>query len=676
MSTTLSVHPTPTPGPFTARFGEFFQYRGWLAPGIKLFNGIGFRSKALWLTLAFLIPTALLMQFVVSGAIDQIRFAQHERLGLVYIEPIHALISAAQNRRRAAASNAADLADLQARTVSAFDAVVQVHQDHGAALGTRAAFDALAKAHDELVRRPQAATADQTFDSHTAYVSLALGLLREAAEGSKLVLDPEAGSFHRMEAAVLHGPTQQENLARLRGLGTTTLKSRQMTDERRSRLTEWSAVASHIERDLNNALMRAVAAHQAGNTGQLNVNSQAAEAASTQLLRAVREQLLGSELTGDAAAFLTLGNTAVNLQTQLSKELTAQLDSLLAQRIQRLETRLALQMAATGVFLLIAGYLLLAFYQVTVGGMKELSGHLHAMSKGDLSTHPMPWGEDEAAGLVADLAHTQTSLRRVVTTVLAGSVEVQSASEEIASATRDLAARTEQSAAKLQQTAAHTEQIGTTALHTASTVDSALTLVRHNAEVATEGGKVIAQVVKTMEGIRGSSDKIGAIVSVIDGIAFQTNILALNAAVEAARAGEQGRGFAVVAAEVRSLAGRSAAAAKEIHAIIATSIDQVQSGTAVVAEAGRTVGDIVVNAERIAGLMSEIASSTGDQTQSVGQVGGAVQELDRATQQNTALVEETAAATVALTEQAGRLAGEVAFFQLGTSRPAGLVEAA
>jgi methyl-accepting chemotaxis protein len=241
---------------------------------------------------------------------------------------------------------------------------------------------------------------------------------------------------------------------------------------------------------------------------------------------------------------------------------------------------------------------------------------------------------------------------------------VQNSSEEISAATHDLSRRTEQASANLEETSASTEQISSTVKHTADTVDGAMAIVRDNAEAATRGGQVIDQVVQTMDGIRTSSTKIGEIIGVIDGIAFQTNILALNAAVEAARAGDQGRGFAVVATEVRALAGRSSAAAREIKTLITTSISQVEDGSRVVADAGKTMRDVVSNAGRIAGLMGEIATATREQSAGVGQVGAAVHDLDQSTQQNAALVEQTAAATSALTDQARRLAAEVSFFRL------------
>jgi len=208
------------------------------------------------------------------------------------------------------------------------------------------------------------------------------------------------------------------------------------------------------------------------------------------------------------------------------------------------------------------------------------------------------------------------------------------------------------------------EQIASTVKQTAATVDGAMVIVRDNATAATRGGEVMVQVVSTMERIHGSSKKIGEIIGVIDGIAFQTNILALNAAVEAARAGEQGRGFAVVATEVRALAGRSAAAAKEIKSLIGASIEQVEQGNRIAADAGTTIRDIVTNADKIHALMTQISTATREQSAGVAQVGTAVHELDRSTQQNAALVEETSAASATLSDQASRLAQEISFFKL------------
>ena len=323
--------------------------------------------------------------------------------------------------------------------------------------------------------------------------------------------------------------------------------------------------------------------------------------------------------------------------------------------------------------LLSAGYLFLSFYRVMSGGLKETSRHLRAMTDGDLTTSPSPWGRDEAADLMLDLRSMQTSLRQMVQRVRRSSQEIVHSSSEIATGALDLSARTEQAAANLEKSAAAMEQISVTARHTAESTEQATGVARQNAEAAAEGGRTMHEVVSTMEGIRASSARIGEIIGTIDGIAFQTNILALNAAVEAARAGEQGRGFAVVAAEVRSLAQRSAAAAREIKTLIGSSVAQVEAGTIVVRRAGTTITDIVAASTRVNALLGDVSTGAREQSGGIGQIGSAVQELDRMTQQNAALVEQTAAAAGAMRDQAQTLAAEVARFRTPASDTADAV---
>jgi methyl-accepting chemotaxis protein len=290
--------------------------------------------------------------------------------------------------------------------------------------------------------------------------------------------------------------------------------------------------------------------------------------------------------------------------------------------------------------------------------------HLEAMTAGDLTTKPNPWGKDEAANLMGSLADMQASLRKIVSRVRGSSESLVNASTEIASASMDLSQRTEQTAANLQQSASSMVEISSTVNHTANNVMQAAQVASSNSEAAARGGSVIEHVVSTMQDIHKSSSKISEIIGTIDGIAFQTNILALNAAVEAARAGEQGRGFAVVAGEVRSLAQRSAAAAKEIKTLITGSVELVASGTKIVQGAGNTMQELVGNAQRMHDLLSEISTAATEQSQGISHVGTSVNDLDRMTQQNAALVEQTAAAASSLKDQAVDLAAEVSAFRL------------
>jgi len=362
---------------------------------------------------------------------------------------------------------------------------------------------------------------------------------------------------------------------------------------------------------------------------------------------------------------VALGNAAIAKQSVLMAKVRARLSQRLEERIALQQSGLAQKFAIAAFFVVLAGYLMFSFYRVMMGGLQEVAGHLRAITQGNLTTAPRPWGSDEAAQLMLTMGEMQTALRRIVGAVLQGSAQVRTSSSEIAGAAHDLSSRTEKTASNLEETAATMEQISSQVQHAGVTVEGASRIVQSNARAASECGQVITDVVQTMERIRQSSHRIGEIIGTIDGIAFQTNILALNAAVEAARAGEHGRGFAVVATEVRALAGRSANAAKEIKSLISSSIEQVESGHGVVGHAGQLMADMVSNADKIASLMREITEATRQQGQGVHEVGAAVHSLDDATQQNAALVEQTSAAATALAEQADRLNHEVGFFKLG-----------
>ena len=287
-----------------------------------------------------------------------------------------------------------------------------------------------------------------------------------------------------------------------------------------------------------------------------------------------------------------------------------------------------------------------------------------AVAGGDLSYAFDAQGKNETGLLLHALKDMQIGLVKVVSDVRHGSESVATASAEIAQGNQDLSARTESQASALEQTAASMEQLGAQVKQNADNARQANQLAMNASAVAVQGGEVVGQVVQTMQGINESSRRIADIISVIDGIAFQTNILALNAAVEAARAGEQGRGFVVVASEVRSLAGRSAEAAKEIKSLIGASVERVEQGAALVDKAGVTMTEVVASIRRVTDIVGEISSASGEQSAGVAQVGEAVTQMDQVTQQNAALVEEMAAAASSLRSQAQELVQTVAVFKI------------
>ncbi|HJW10689.1 MAG TPA: methyl-accepting chemotaxis protein [Albitalea sp.] len=286
------------------------------------------------------------------------------------------------------------------------------------------------------------------------------------------------------------------------------------------------------------------------------------------------------------------------------------------------------------------------------------------VAAGDLSSRIAVTSRDETGQLMAALKRMNDSLVGIVGQVRSASDSIATGSTQIANGNADLSQRTEEQSSNLQQTAASMEQLTATVKQNADTAREATRLAGEASAVAAHGGEMVGQVVSTMDGISQSSRKIADIIGVIDGIAFQTNILALNAAVEAARAGEQGRGFAVVAGEVRSLAQRSAQAAKEIKSLIGESVEKVETGSRLVSDAGQTMGDIVSQVRRVSDLIGEISAASVEQSSGIDQIGDAVNQLDQVTQQNAALVEESAAAAESLKHQAAQLAQTVSLFRL------------
>jgi methyl-accepting chemotaxis protein-2 (aspartate sensor receptor) len=314
--------------------------------------------------------------------------------------------------------------------------------------------------------------------------------------------------------------------------------------------------------------------------------------------------------------------------------------------------------------LLLGGGLFLMMRRWVGRPLQELSRAVTVLAAGDLTQPCHSAQRDEIGALIRNVEGMRQRFQQMIGSVRSSVDSITTASSEIATGNQDLSARTEQTASNLQRAASSMEQITGTVKQSADSARQANQLASSAAEVAARGGSVVSQVVTTMDEINASSKKIADIIGVIDGIAFQTNILALNAAVEAARAGEQGRGFAVVASEVRSLAQRSAQAAKEIKGLIGASVDRVEAGSRLVADAGKTMSEIVGSVQRVSDIIGEISTAAAEQSDGIGQVNQSVNQLDQMTQQNAALVEQSTAAAESLKDQAARLAQAVGSFRL------------
>jgi methyl-accepting chemotaxis protein len=328
-------------------------------------------------------------------------------------------------------------------------------------------------------------------------------------------------------------------------------------------------------------------------------------------------------------------------------------------------TAVGVLLTLTLLALAISGAIALYMSGVIVRPLRRAIAAADQIASGDLSADISTTSTDETGQLLRSLGDMTQNLRTLVGEVASGAHTVSDTSAQIAQGNLDLSQRTEEQASTLEETASSMEELTSTVTQNAHSARQASQLAVGASEVARKGGHVVGQVVSTMIGISESSKKIADIISVIDGIAFQTNILALNAAVEAARAGEQGRGFAVVAAEVRSLAQRSAAAAKEIKTLIGASVDKVDAGTRLVDAAGKTMEEVVASVTKVSELIAEIAAASQEQSSGIGQVNTAITQMDQVVQQNASLVEEATAATESMKEQAASLLQTVARFKLG-----------
>ena len=409
-------------------------------------------------------------------------------------------------------------------------------------------------------------------------------------------------------------------------------------------------------------------------------DSELSESVSSNFYSLIEEGLTPLEASleeGDDAEFRRVREVSSDLNQQFVESATLYNDHLAESRNQMVE-RFERDMQLIGyidIAVLIFAALMVLFVRIAMVGsivkpLNEAVGHFERIAQNDLSGNVDSRGRNEIGKLFSAMQHMQANLAKTVSEVRDSSGSIHVGAREIASGNADLSSRTEQQAASLQETAASMEQLTTTVKQNADNARHATQLAQDASTTASSGGEVVEQVITTMHGISDSSQKVSDIISVIDSIAFQTNILALNASVEAARAGEQGRGFAVVASEVRNLASRSADAAKEIKALIEASSTQVKEGSVLVESAGKTMGEVVASVRRVTDIMDEISAASQEQSSGIEQVNQAVSQMDEVTQQNAALVQEASSAASSLEEQAAKLESVVSAFRLaeGESR--------
>jgi methyl-accepting chemotaxis protein len=638
---------------------HLFRHHGVWGPGVKLFRTQQFRTKAMIISLMFLAPVIVLGWSFFGDKAAAIALSLKERDGVAHLREVLPLAHASIRLRSSAVLSAvntgetSELIEAKSNLSAQLKKVEAIDQSLGVSLETS---DSLARVRESAAAALAAGGLPiAVFDAHSATVQSIGDLIANAVDGSNLALDPDLDTFYLMSGAFMSMPDLIDSIGELHALSVAARSGFAES----VRLTR-AIAAAETKGDLMD--IRILAAIRKIESAHPEFKPKFDAEAVTRRVHEYHDMLASG--VADAASVDKAGRDAIDGLVALQGKMVSELDSLLEARVSGLTARRDATAIIVVIALLLGGYLFYSFYLVTQGGIRETQRHLEAMTRGDLTTTPRPWGRDEPAALMLSLVDMQTSLRKIVTQVRGSSDSIVHASSEIASASMDLSKRTEESAASLEESASAMEEIASTVKNTAENVTEAAKAASTNAQAAARGGEVIGEMITTMQAIHSSSKEIGEIISTIDGIAFQTNILALNAAVEAARAGEQGRGFAVVAAEVRNLAKRSADAAKEISALINTSVERIESGTRVAQGAGDTMAELVTNAQRINGLLAEVSQAATEQSAGVSSVGASVQRLDQMTQQNAALVEQTAAAASSLRDQAVDLAGEVASVQV------------
>ncbi len=636
---------------------------GLFGPAVRLMRNIQFPAKAFLISAAFAVPLLLLLFSFWHSKRELIASTQLEIDGVHYIQGLLKVTRPARVLRGAAVAESVKPGTAAAAARTALSAAIaefdKIDAELGPRLGTaeavkaaKAAFAGLPDSSDTLFK---------AYSVHVKHVATWYHVMDVAIDGSGLSLDPDADSYYTLQAGLVSMPRMLRNLGKMSSLSAAASVAAQGAAVAAAEIARSDALAEAETKNFVASIRKVVAARP-------DLAERLALGDLVKKIVALRDAATDSPGEGgeaQATKLLASADEVRNAMVSYQDTLEATLLEMLQARVVDLQR--SLWVAASGVFIgmLAAGYLFYGFALSMTSALRAVSKRVGEVAEGDLSGEFTVRGKDELAGILVRTGEMRSSLKHTITEVRATSDQVASLSSELKQGTQDLADRTESAASQLQKTASSMEEMQATVSNTAHSTQEAAKLAQRNATVAQHGGRVIGDVVKTMQGIQDSSKTINEIVGLIDSIAFQTNILALNAAVEAARAGEQGKGFAVVASEVRSLAQRSAAAAKEIKNLIDRSVQQSEQGVKVVGDAGRTMQEIVDAAARMNELLSDISTATNEQSQGIALVNAAISELDKMTQQNTALVEETLASSTFLQTMADSMATEVKRFKLG-----------
>ncbi|RAQ92169.1 chemotaxis protein [Burkholderia pseudomallei] len=628
-------------------------------PGMRLMARMKLPRKLVILAALFIVPLVAALYATLAVAWHAYATTQGERDGISILETTQDLLKAVQVRRGAGASvlagNEAMRAKFDAASASAGRLAATLKQQ---VRGTDrfdivAAVDALASEYGKAAAGGLGTSAAALFGSHTDVIHAIFLFEKDLAVASRLGVDPDASNYHLIDSVLFVLPGTAETVGVLRGKGAAALvggalgeaDKRELAVRAGSLAEQMSVIRHHLDR-MKDRLGAGVP--DGVDLGAVEAFQRAAAA------------LAGGDASIDAKTYFQRGTDAIDALYRVHGTLAQQLRERLAARAHAEQVKVAAILALSVVLVACALYLFVAFAMSTHEDVAQLSDCMRAVGDGDLRARLAVRGGDEFAfikrgfnALLDVWAQTLTETRRVADSVMVGS-------QQIAAGNLDLSGRTETQAASLEQTAASMEELTSTVRHNASNASHASTLSAEASERAADTGRIVTHAVSLMTRIHDSSNRMAEIVTVIEGIAFQTNILALNAAVEAARAGEQGKGFAVVAGEVRALAHRSATAAKDVKELIHESIRHVTDGSSLFQRADDAIRSVNASIKSVDTVVSEIAKASEQQSDGIEQVNAAITQMDEVTQRNAALVEESAAASASLREQAehmGKLVG-------------------
>jgi methyl-accepting chemotaxis protein len=639
-----------------------------------------FKLDHLSISKKFLLLGALAVAMALPPSVELIRSklatmntASAELAGLQPASSLLGLLKASQQHRGASAGDLSGSEAMKTRRAT-IEPTVQAAFESVVANTRRYEQPALVRSRDAALAAWQALPGDvakraidgpESFKRHTAMIADQLDLLADVLDASGLSRDPDIQTHHLMMAVLTDLPPITEAFGQLRAMGTAILARGAMTPKQRADMQGMLALAHAHVRSAQKNFEKAHASNPDMDMSGLNAVRSEAAVHLAKIDQRITEITATADVPEIAPEIYFAETTkAIDLQFALIDTAFPMLQTVLEQRAGAARLNLAALGALLVGVTLVGAVFSLALARSMQRSMAQAVAVAEAVAAGNLSLRVQTDARDEVGALLGALDRMSTNLSRMVGEVRAGTDAIATASSQIAQGNADLSSRTELQASHLQQTAASMDDVNNTVRANADNANEANRIASHASEVAVAGGMAVNQVVATMNGIQVSSRKIADIIGVIDGISFQTNILALNAAVEAARAGEQGRGFAVVAAEVRTLAQRSANAAKEIKTLIGDSVEKVDAGNLLVSDAGRTIGDVVEQVRRVNDLMGEITAATRQQQDGTGQINAALGQLDQTTQQNAALVEQTAAAAESLRQQATRLTQVMAQFRL------------